>query len=204
MGIAPENQKKIFNPFFTTKKANGGVGLGLSMVCSIIEQHNGVLTFDSQVGVGTAFHIFLPELSESEEIIVKEAVVPRGSGTLLFVEDEESLRKPACHFLEDLGYTVIRAKDGQEAQELFELHAQEIDLVLLDLVLPYKNGLELFESFRERVPDLKVLVMSGFIQDDRISKMLSLGARGFLKKPYTLEKLGMRVHVALAKEKKHV
>ncbi|MEK6725041.1 MAG: ATP-binding protein [Deltaproteobacteria bacterium] len=167
MGIDEETQKRIFEPFFTTKEVGKGTGLGLFMVYGIIKQHEGFINVYSEPGRGTNFKIYLPLAGpaaggkETEEGFI----MPRGSETVLLAEDDERVRKITLSALEDLGYHVIVAVNGEDAISKFKENKDRIQLCITDMVMPKMGGREAFEEMRKIRPDLRVIFMSGYAPD---------------------------------------
>lgn len=195
VGMDTKTAAKIFDPFFTTKQKDKGTGLGLAMVYNIIQQHEGFLDVYSEVDLGTNFNIYLPvyhgaikDIQEEQEIIL-----PHGDGLILVVDDEEIIRQTAKAILEECGFEVILAHDGEEGVRLYRERHQEIKIVLLDMVMPKKSGKEAFLEMQGINPQIKVLLASGFKQDERVDSVLDLGVRGFVQKPYSLEILSEAV-----------
>jgi len=199
IGMSPELLDKIFEPFFTTKESGKGTGLGLANVYGIIKQSEGHIITESKPGVGTTFHIFLPRLDEAElQASADEAPeVMRGTETILVVEDEENLREVASRFLKQAGYTIISAGSGDEALRVTAEMTEPIALLLSDVIMPGMSGPVLAEKLRERMPDLKVLYMSGYTDD-------ALARHGVLEpnitlimKPFTGVQLASKVRELL-------
>jgi CheY-like chemotaxis protein len=167
-GMNEETQKKIFEPFFTTKEIGEGTGLGLSIAYGIIKQHNGFINVYSEVGNGTTFKILMPLLDKSEEP-VQEAVVAvslrGGAETILIAEDDGALRDLSRIILESFGYRVMTAVDGEDAIRVFMEHRDDIHLVILDMIMPKKNGKEAYEEIRNASPTIKALFTSGYTMD---------------------------------------
>ena len=167
MGIDEETQKRIFEPFFTTKEVGNGTGLGLSMVYGIIKQHEGFINVYSEPGKGTNFKIYLPliaPMAGGKE--TKESFMPpRGTETVLLVEDDERVRKITLSALEDFGYHVIVAFDGEDAISKFKENKDRIQLCISDMVMPKLGGREAYEAMRKIRPDLRVIFMSGYAPD---------------------------------------
>lgn len=191
VGMDHETMGKIFDPFYTTKKE--GTGMGLSMVNDIIQQHNGFIEVSSQPGAGSKFSVFLPELvregderSGQEPKAKDEEKIPVGSGLIFVVDDEAVMRKTSKGILEKLGYSVVFAENGEQAVEVFRERHEEIQVTLLDMAMPKKNGREAYVEMKAIDPNLKVLLVSGFKRDDRIDEVLKLGVNGFIKKPFSL------------------
>jgi CheY-like chemotaxis protein len=164
VGISPENLPHIFEPFFTTKPKNKGSGLGLSVVYGIIQQHGGNLRIDSKVGIGTTFHVYLPASpgTATAQRVTRELPVKRGSGTILVAEDEEAVRLLATRILQKAGYTVLAARDGEEAVSLFRENNENVDLLLMDVIMPRLSGPEAVKQIRELDPEIPALYASGY------------------------------------------
>jgi len=196
VGIAKSSLQKIFEPFFTTKNKDQGTGLGLSMVYNTVRAHNGLIRVYSELGTGTAFHIYLPvshdlEITETADRVNR---IYKGMGTVLVVDDEKVMRDLARDILEACGYEVVTAENGEDAVNLFREKYHLFRMVVLDLIMPKKSGRETFDEMKIIQPDAKILMSSGFIQDDRIAHLLEHGANGFLEKPYTLQTLSKAVY----------
>ncbi len=201
-GMDVSTVAKIFNPFFTTKKNGVGSGLGLSMVYNIVKQHEGMIDVYSEPGLGSSFHIYLPVLREDktgkkEESSVKK--LPAGNGLVLIIDDEKTMRNIAAEILKTCGYDVLLAENGLEGVRLFKKYHESIKAVLLDMVMPKISGKEAFIKMKAIDPDVKVILTSGFRQDDRVQKVLELGVEMFVQKPYTLEKLANAIDDVLKK-----
>jgi CheY-like chemotaxis protein len=196
-GIPKEIQPFIFEPFFTTKAEGKGTGIGLSTVREIVEQHRGHVVLESRPGAGTEVRIYLPasEAHAARPAGAGDSALPRGSETILVVEDDESLRQLARRILENLGYTAIEARNGEAALEIFASTAEHIDLVLTDFVMPRMGGPQLVSRLRERSNGFKVLYVSGF-DALPVESNVEAGA-SLLRKPYTPEQLAHKVRKAL-------
>lgn len=189
-GIAPSNLKKIFEPFFTTKKRGEGTGWGLSTTYKTIQEHNGVITVESQEKKGTTFHIYLPLAANPQVTQESQAAkIKKGKGTILAIDDEDAVRLILDAILTQLGYTVLLASSGSEAVELFRNNKESIDLVILDMIMPKMNGTETFTKLRELSAEVKVLICSGFCNDGEIAKLKKQGIIGFIRKPFTIEQI---------------
>jgi CheY-like chemotaxis protein len=165
-GISPENMPRIFEPFFTTKGVGKGTGLGLATVYGIIKQHQGWIEVSSQIGAGTTFRIYLEALQCARPKENKQAPdiePPRGSETVLLVEDEDSLRAVTRLLLERFGYRVLEAGSGPLALKVWESAERDVDLLLTDVIMPAGiSGRTLAETLREKKPSLKVIFLSGY------------------------------------------
>lgn len=196
VGIEPKFISRIFDPFYTTKTKTQGTGLGLAMVYNIVQQHRGFIDVDSHPGIGTTFSIYLPQLEEQKFYDTKplelEALTP-GSGLILIVDDEESLRLTLKEILETCGYNVLLAEDGRQGLKIFQQRSSEIKLILLDLAMPNMSGKESYVEMKKVFPSVKVLVISGFKHDQRVREIMELGVHGFLSKPFTMAELSRKI-----------
>ncbi len=198
-GIPPEVLDHLFEPFFTTKRPGEGTGLGLAQVYGIVKQHGGAIQVDSEVGRGTTFCITLPRVADEAAAEEEtEGAIPRGRGeTVLVVEDREDVRLATQSMLESLNYRVLTAADGQEAETVYELHRDEIALVLTDLVMPEIGGVELIEALKEKDPGVRMVVMTGYPLGRERKAPRDIA--GWLEKPLRLDRLGQVVRKALEK-----
>jgi two-component system cell cycle sensor histidine kinase/response regulator CckA len=198
VGIDPSAQPRIFEPFFTTKHG-GGRGLGLSTVYGIVEQSGGRIGVESAPGQGATFSIYLPRYWGPEAAVgTTEQRMPQvGTETLLLVEDEAAVRSSVRRLLEWHGYTVLEARNGEDALRVYDAHEGEIDLVLTDVLMPEMGGHELVERLRERRPDLRVLFMSGYSERAFITNGSIPPGTGYLEKPFKVETLMRRLREVL-------
>ncbi|MBN2711228.1 MAG: response regulator, partial [Planctomycetes bacterium] len=193
-GIAPELQKRIFEPFFTTKAEGKGTGLGLASVYGAINSHHGALTLESEIDKGSTFRILLPLSHETRSHETQnELPAPQGMGTVLIVDDEMMLRTTAKLMLEDCGYKVFVAGDAEEGIETYKKNADKIDIVLLDMVMPKMNGAEVYAELSIINPEVKVIMTSGFTQNEHIPQ----GIAAFIKKPYRRGDLSNAIYLAM-------
>jgi two-component system, cell cycle sensor histidine kinase and response regulator CckA len=192
-GMDEETKTRIFEPFFTTKPPGQGTGLGLSTAYGIVKQSGGYIAVESIPNAGTTFTIFLPRVFEDAEPLqhqpAPEAVIPQSRGTILLVEDEAAVREAAKRMLRKYGFTVVEAKNGQDALMLWEREHATIDIVLTDVVMPAMGGAELARTLRTHRPDLKVVFMSGYTQGTLELSSLDESASRFLPKPFTTDQL---------------
>ena len=190
-GMDAETRSRIFEPFFTTKFT--GRGLGLAAVLGIVRAHKGALKVYSEPGKGTTFKVLFPALEDAGKEARTNGLLPsadwRGKGTILLVDDEESLIALGARMLEHLGFTVLTAADGLQAVDLYRERGKEIDLVLMDLTMPHMDGAEAFGELRRLNPDVRVVLASGYSHEDVASRFAGKGLAGVLQKPYTLAKL---------------
>lgn len=185
-GMNPSTLAKIFDPFFTTKFT--GRGLGLAAVLGIIRGHKGALKVYSELDRGTTFKILLPCSDATAEKILSAPPMAepvwRGQGTVLVVDDEETVRTVTARILETLGFTVVLASDGREALEIYRREPSRFAIVLLDLTMPHMDGEETFRQLRHLNPGVRVVLMSGFNQQEAVSRFTGKGLAGFVQKPF--------------------
>ena len=194
VGIKKEILPQIFNPFFTTKKKGEGTGLGLSMIYNIIKQHKGLIDVHSEFGLGTTFSIYLP--STSKNLLVEDDEVStelKDSGLVLIIDDEKIIRDSASDMLLEIGYEVIVATNGREGIEQFNKYKNDIKFILLDMVMPEMSGKEAFIEIKKIKKDTKIILSSGFKQDQKVEDILELGVDGFIQKPYKYETLSEKI-----------
>jgi len=197
MGMSDETKSKIFDPFFTTKFA--GRGLGLSAVLGIIRAHGGGIDVETDPGKGTAFRVFFPPSAGVARANEGEASAAdlRGAGTILLVDDEETVRSTATSALESYGYKVVIAYDGESALNTFRRDRESVSLILLDLTMPVLDGEAVLERLREIDPNVRVILSSGFSESEATRRFEGKHLSGFLQKPYTAQSLGLCVRNAL-------
>jgi PAS domain S-box-containing protein len=190
-GMSEETKQRIFEPFFTTKKDRKGTGLGLAMVYGIIKNHGGYIDVESEPGKGTAFLIHLPISSKPFENTARPTSrLPKfGRETILVAEDEDMMRDLIVEMLDSGGYQVISVDNGRKALDVYRERAREIDLVILDMIMPDLGGQEAFRQLKEINPGVKVLFSSGYSQDSQAQQIMSEGVLGFIQKPYAINEL---------------
>jgi CheY-like chemotaxis protein len=204
-GIQPENLKRIFEPFFTTKFT--GRGLGLAAVLGIVRGHKGTLRVSSEAGRGTTFKMLLPraagELAPPTQVPASDdAKLGSAAGTILVVEDEETVRNTLKRILMALGYSVVLAVDGREGVEIFGKDPEQFDLVLLDLTMPRLDGAEVYAEIRRTNSQTPIVLMSGYSEQEAAAHFSSKGLAGFIEKPFDLNTLKRVLKTALSGEAK--
>ncbi|GEM_PF-1071661 len=199
-GMSQEIIEHIFEPFFTTKREEKGTGLGLSVAYGIVQNHGGFINVRSSIGVGSSFEVYLPVLEENSKITLEkkleEEIYP-GNGTVLLVEDEPQVRNMEIRTLEKSGYRVFVAKNGREAVELFKDNKNEIDLVILDMIMPEMGGKECFYHLRKIDPNVKILIITGYIEDITSSDMIKQGRIEILEKPFKLFEFTKKIYTTI-------
>jgi len=198
MGMDKRTRERIFDPFFTTKGLAKGTGLGLASVYGIVKAHGGYIDVDSKKGHGTTFSIYLPASERKIEKPVKSARrTTEGAGTILLVDDEEMVLDVGVQLFKTLGYTVLEAKGGREAIEIYKESKDEIDIVLLDMIMPDVGGGEAYDRMKEINPDIKVLLSSGYSIDGQAAEIVDRGCDGFIQKPFNMKVLSQEVRKIL-------
>jgi two-component system, cell cycle sensor histidine kinase and response regulator CckA len=199
-GMDAETQTHIFEPFFTTKEIGKGTGLGLSTVYGIVKQSGGSIWVYSEVGKGTIFKIYLPRVDnvvETEESADKSRSAPRGSETILLVEDEEMVRDLSKEILEEYGYAVITAPNGKEGLRICKEFEGNIDLMITDVVMPQMSGRQLAESIGALRPDTRVLYMSGYTDQAIVRHGVLAEGVCFIQKPFSPDSLAVKAREVL-------
>ena len=199
LGMDDATRDRIFEPFFTTKAVGKGTGLGLSTVYGIVKQSGGSIWVYTEIGKGTSFKIYLPRIEETAGADRPAGAVaaPRGTETVLVVEDENALRHVAKRILESAGYTVLVAANGGEALLLAERHDGPVDLILTDVVMPGMNGRELAARLAAIRPRMKVLYTSGYTDDAIVQHGVLDPEMRFISKPYKIEELARKIRDVL-------
>ncbi|MBN1517411.1 PAS domain S-box protein, partial [Candidatus Sumerlaeota bacterium] len=190
-GMDVETLSHIFEPFFTTKEIGAGTGFGLATVYGIIKQHQGIILAESEMGEGTTFRIYLPFSSgqASKPRNVEKKAAPGGAETILLAEDEDAVRRLCQLLLEKAGYIVLPAVDGEEAIQVFEEHEDEIDLALLDVMMPKLGGKAVYDRIKEKRPDVQVIFSSGYSADSIHTDFILNQDMQLIQKPYNRETL---------------
>jgi len=190
-GMDERTKDQIFDPFFTTKEVGKGTGLGLSIVYGIVRQNKGYVNVSSQPGKGTTFTTYFPlaESAGSALTVQEKEELKGGSEVILVAEDNEDVRQIVTTVLRDFGYTVIEAVDGVDAVEKFNENREGIDLLLLDVIMPRKNGKEAYIELKKIRPDIRAVFMSGYTGDILSKKGISREGIPMIAKPIVIEKL---------------
>ncbi len=199
IGIAREHLKVIFEPFFTTKEQGKGTGLGLSIVYGIVEAHGGFIDIYSEAGCGTTFKIYLPVVSTGAEAggVEHAGPLPGGSETILLAEDDDLIRNILTQSLEAAGYRVLACRDGIQARAVFLEKADNIALLLTDVIMPKMNGKLLSDEAKARRPEVKVLFLSGYTADILEEKMHLDSRFDIMYKPISPAQLVRKVRQVL-------
>jgi len=203
IGMTPEVQARVFEPFYTTKAPGEGTGLGLSTVYGIVKQSGGYIWLQSEPGRGTTFKVYLPFAADGAESTVHErdpAADRGGNETILLVEDDAALRAVACRAIRAYGYHVLEASNGREALELCERRDEPVHLVLTDVVMPEMSGADLARQIAEHHPGIKVLLMSGYMRDPSVRRNVVREGGAFLPKPFTPDLLLEKIREVLDSE----
>jgi hypothetical protein len=202
VGMDEETKARIFEPFFTTKDVDKGTGLGLAMVYGIIKQHNGYISVYSELRKGTTFRIYLPLIqSEVREKTPELTVMQKGTETILLVEDNAVVRGAANLILTEAGYRVLEAVDGEDAIHKFMENKDDIHLLLLDVIMPKKNGKEVYDAIKKEKPDIKIIFTSGYTADIIHRKGIVEEGLDLILKPFSLYSLLEKIRNVLDKQK---
>ena len=201
IGMDNEIKERIFDPFFTTKEMGRGTGLGLASAYGIINGHDGYIDVESRKGEGTTFSIYLPasEKKIAKSVDIAEKLL-RGTETVLLIDDEETILDVGQALLKAMCYKVLTAKSGQEAIELYQKNQEDIDIVILDMIMPNMSGGEVYDRMKEINPDIKVLLSSGYSVDGQATDILNRGCNGFIQKPFNINELSAAIRQILDKK----
>ncbi len=198
LGMDKTTMQRAFDPFFTTKEKGKGVGLGLASAYGVVRNHGGIIDIESELGKGTTLTIYLP--ATDKEVISEKSVsekVVKGKGKILLVDDEEMILRVGERMLRKLGYNVVLAKGGKQAMDIFRSDGSNIDMVILDMIMPEINGEEVFKFIKELNPDVKVLLSSGYSADGKARNIMDQGCSGFIQKPFDLKELSIKIKTIL-------
>ncbi|MDX2446708.1 MAG: PAS domain S-box protein [Desulfobacterales bacterium] len=200
VGMDAATQERIFDPFFSIKEVGQGSGLGLASVYGIIKNHGGFINVYSERGEGTTFNIYLPASkreAEEEDPGPKRHEIQYGQGTVLLVDDEDMIVEVGQAMLKKLGYRAFIARSGQEALNLYKKQREEIDLIILDMIMPGMGGGETYDQLRKIDGDVKVILSSGYSIEGQAKEIMDRGCSGFIQKPFAMEALSRMVREEL-------
>jgi len=202
VGIEPDIIQRIFDPFFSTKEKGKGTGLGLAVVYGVLKNLKGFVKVYSEPGKGSIFRVYLPVSGRpvGDQVIPEAERNLSGSETILIIDDEEDIRELASDMFGSYGYRVLLAADGEKACALYLEKQAEIDLVLLDMVMPKMGGLETFLQLRAINPQVKIILSSGYSENGRAQEIIKYGVAGFIQKPYQVQRLLAMVRQVLTKK----
>jgi CheY-like chemotaxis protein len=201
VGMSEDVRKRLFQPFFTTKPTGKGTGMGLAAVYGTVKSHHGAIEVQSAPGAGSTFTLCLPMAPETQDQTSppESPERPAGAGAcVLLVEDEEMVREALAGNLRELGYQVTACADGAEAVRIYRKSWGQIDLVLMDMLMPEVSGREAFLAMRQIDPDVCAVFMSGYTAGQNGAIQLTDGAVSFLRKPFTVDELARALSEALA------
>ncbi|OHD21367.1 MAG: hypothetical protein A2Y34_13250 [Spirochaetes bacterium GWC1_27_15] len=195
VGIDEAAKEKIFEPFFTTKTKGIGTGLGLSIINNIVNNHNGFIDLYSEKGIGTTFNVYIPSYKKAN---IKDSGeeyddVCMGEGLILVVDDELIMRKTAKEILKECGYDVLTAENGENGIVLLQKNIDEVKLVVLDMIMPGLSTKDTYILMKKIKPNVKILLTSGFKNEERINDIINIGAKGFIQKPFSMTDLSKTV-----------
>jgi len=199
-GMDKKTLGRIFEPFFTTKDMGRGTGLGLASVHGIVKSHDGYIDVESEEGVGTTFKVYFPATIETYDRDDEDrscGEIPKGTETILLVDDERMIIEVGQELLEAMGYGVLTALDGKEAVETYRSNHKSIDLVILDMIMPEINGGDVYDMVKEINPDIKVLLSSGYSKEGQAQEILARGCDGFIQKPFHINELSQSIKKVL-------
>ncbi|NQT57096.1 MAG: PAS domain S-box protein [Desulfobacteraceae bacterium] len=194
VGMDKATLERVFEPFFTTKEMGRGTGLGLASAYGIIKNHGGIIIVSSEKGKGATFNIYLPA-SEREVFKEKELSedILKGAETILLVDDEKMILDVGKELLKKLGYKVLVAKGGKAAVELYESNNEEIDMVILDMIMPHMGGGDTYDLMKTINPNIKILLSSGYSIDGQATEIMKRGCNGFIQKPFDMKGLSQKI-----------
>lgn len=198
IGMDEKTLNRVFEPFFTTKEMGRGSGLGLASAYGIMKGHGGFISVASKVGEGTTFDLYLPaSRKKAEAVTVHTETAIRGRETILLIDDEDVIIDVSREILESLGYKVWAVRTGQEAIALYGSRTAEIDLVILDMIMPVMSGGETFDRLKAINPGIKVILSTGYSLTGQAREIMARGCRGFIQKPYKIGTLSQKIREVL-------
>ncbi|MFB3925311.1 MAG: response regulator [Syntrophales bacterium] len=198
VGMDENTKERIFEPFFTTKEMGRGTGLGLATAYGIIKGHGGIVNVHSKKGHGTTFNIYLPASDKETGTKPKHSDdIRKGRETILIIDDEETIITVQSEILKILGYCVLSATSGKEAADIYRARKEEIDLVIMDMIMPEMGGAELFELLKIINPGVKVILSSGYSMDGQAARIMEAGCRAFIQKPFSISDISKKIREVL-------
>jgi len=199
IGMSPKTSERIFEPFYTTKSDKGGTGLGLATLYGIVKNHDGFVTVYSEEGRGSVFKLYLPVFTESLEDSEEESeeVIMGGSETVLLIDDEQYVLDVWSDYLTDNGFSVLTVDNGAEGVEMFRERKDDIDIVILDYIMPGMSGVEVLTQIKEIRENVKVIVASGYSKNGHAKEVMDVGLDGFIQKPSTLSDMMKKIRSVL-------
>ncbi len=198
IGMDEKTRERVFEPFFTTREMGRGAGLGLASAYGIIKSHGGFIRVTSKVGQGTAFDLYLPaSWKKPAPETGQQASAAQGQETILLIDDEDVIIEVSREILELMGYRVWTAQTGQEAIALYTSRKDEIDLVILDMIMPGMSGGDTFDRLKVVNPDVRVILSTGYSLTGQAREIMARGCRGFIQKPFRIETLSQKVREVL-------
>ena len=202
-GMDEKTAERIFEPFFTTKEMGRGTGLGLASAYGIIKGHGGYIDVDSKKDQGTNFSIYLPASDEPihQTMEISKRILA-GNETIFLIDDEEMVMDVGVALLNKLGYTVLEAMNGYEAIDVYKANKDKIDLVILDMIMPYMGGGETYDTLKKIDSEVKVLLSSGYSLSGQASEILDRGCNGFIQKPFNMRTLSQKIREVLSDDKR--
>jgi PAS domain S-box-containing protein len=200
-GMDEKTKLRAFEPFFTTKETGKGTGLGLASVYGTVKNHNGLIELESEPKKGTVFSIYLPLAVKAEtQPIDGPPRIKSGSGTILFVDDEEYMRSMVPEMLGTIGYTVVARGDGVEAIEYYKHHHADVDAIIIDMIMPRMGGYDCIKILKQINPDARILVSSGYSLVSDTQQIISKGIAGFIQKPFEINELSQALFETLSRK----
>jgi CheY-like chemotaxis protein len=202
-GMDMQTKLRAFEPFFTTKEAGKGTGLGLASVYGTIKNHNGLIELESELNKGTVFSIYLPLVGNAEALHGDEAPqIRKGSGLVLFIDDEEYMRIMVVKMLTRMGYSTVTCQDGVEAVEYYKLNHAKVDAIIIDMIMPRMGGADCIKILRQINPAARILISSGFNLVSDTQQIISKGIAGFIQKPFEINELSQALYDTLTRNKR--